>query len=241
MESVGGAGRSGDRRRQRHRRRAGPPVRGRGRPGGGQRHRRRGGGRGGRLVRRRPPCPATRPARTGVAALVGAARDVLGEIDLFCANAGIGRAAARRPPRRTGTPRGRSTSWRTSGPRGCCSGPWLERGRGHLICTVSAAGLLTMLGLGAVLGDQARRAGASPSGWRPPTRTAASPCRRSARRGCAPRCWTAAGPAGRGAARRDPRSRPEEVADAVIEGIADGRFLILPHPEVAGHVRGPGR
>jgi hypothetical protein len=26
---------------------------------------------------------------------------------------------------------------------------------------------------------------------------------------------------------------PEEVADAVIEGIADGRFLILPHPEVA--------
>jgi short-subunit dehydrogenase len=27
--------------------------------------------------------------------------------------------------------------------------------------------------------------------------------------------------------------QPEAVADAVIEGIADGRFLILPHPEVA--------
>jgi hypothetical protein len=26
---------------------------------------------------------------------------------------------------------------------------------------------------------------------------------------------------------------PDEVADAVIEGIADGRFLILPHPEVS--------
>ena len=26
---------------------------------------------------------------------------------------------------------------------------------------------------------------------------------------------------------------PEAVADAVMAGIADGRFLILPHPEVA--------
>jgi hypothetical protein len=38
---------------------------------------------------------------------------------------------------------------------------------------------------------------------------------------------------------------PEAVADAVIEGIADGRFLILPHPEVAGMYAGraadPGR
>ena len=28
---------------------------------------------------------------------------------------------------------------------------------------------------------------------------------------------------------------PEAVADAVWEGMADGRFLILPHPEVAGY------
>jgi hypothetical protein len=28
---------------------------------------------------------------------------------------------------------------------------------------------------------------------------------------------------------------PEEVADAVIEGLRDERFLILPHPEVATH------
>jgi NAD(P)-dependent dehydrogenase (short-subunit alcohol dehydrogenase family) len=26
---------------------------------------------------------------------------------------------------------------------------------------------------------------------------------------------------------------PEQVADAVVDGLADGRFLILPHPEVA--------
>ena len=29
------------------------------------------------------------------------------------------------------------------------------------------------------------------------------------------------------------RDQPEEVADTVTEAIADGRFLILPHPEVA--------
>ena len=43
----------------------------------------------------------------GVAALVSAARAELGEIDLYCANAGIARAAAPRPRRRTGRPRGR--------------------------------------------------------------------------------------------------------------------------------------
>jgi hypothetical protein len=26
---------------------------------------------------------------------------------------------------------------------------------------------------------------------------------------------------------------PEDVADAVVDALADGRFLILPHPEVA--------
>jgi hypothetical protein len=30
---------------------------------------------------------------------------------------------------------------------------------------------------------------------------------------------------------------PEQVADAVVAGLADERFLILPHPEVAGYAR----
>jgi hypothetical protein len=30
---------------------------------------------------------------------------------------------------------------------------------------------------------------------------------------------------------------PEEVAEIVVEGLADERFLILPHPEVAEYFR----
>jgi hypothetical protein len=30
---------------------------------------------------------------------------------------------------------------------------------------------------------------------------------------------------------------PEDVAEAVVAGLADERFLILPHPEVAEYVR----
>jgi NAD(P)-dependent dehydrogenase (short-subunit alcohol dehydrogenase family) len=42
----------------------------------------------------------------------------------------------------------------------------------------------------------------------------------------------AAGPAGQ-ALLAESAVTPEAVAAVVIEGIADGRFLILPHPEVA--------
>jgi len=34
---------------------------------------------------------------------------------------------------------------------------------------------------------------------------------------------------------QDAAIEPEQVADALLEGMATGRFLILPHPEVAGY------
>ena len=37
------------------------------------------------------------------------------------------------------------------------------------------------------------------------------------------------------AARRRTSISPEQAADAVVAGLADGGFLILPHPEVAGY------
>ena len=35
----------------------------------------------------------------------------------------------------------------------------------------------------------------------------------------------------------DSAIEPEQVADDVVKGLADERFLILPHPEVAEYVR----
>ena len=92
------------------------------------------------------PVPGDAASEEGVAALIGAARAELGEIDLYCANAGIVRG---------GGPETAEPDWDASWQVNVMAhvraarlllGPWLERGSGHLICTVSAAGLLTMPG-----------------------------------------------------------------------------------------------
>ncbi|HEX9032669.1 MAG TPA: SDR family oxidoreductase, partial [Streptosporangiaceae bacterium] len=90
--------------------------------------------------------PGDAAAEEGVAALIGSARAQLGEIDLFCANAGIARV---------GGPEASEADWADSWDVNVMSHVravrlllprWLERGSGHLICTVSAAGLLSTPG-----------------------------------------------------------------------------------------------
>ena len=46
-----------------------------------------------------------------------------------------------------------------------------------------------------------------------------------------------AGVEGGGVAGVDGMLTPEQVAEAVVEGLADERFLILPHPEVIDYFR----
>ncbi|WP_412542543.1 SDR family oxidoreductase [Longispora sp. K20-0274] len=169
----------------------------------------------------------------GAAALVGAAIGHLGAVDLFCANAGVGTA---------GGPEAPDADWELAwqvnvmahvrAARALLPG-WLERGRGHFLATVSAAGLLTMLGsapysvtkhgalafaewLSATYADRGITVQAlCPQGVRTPM-------------------LEASGRAGR-LMLDDTALSPERVADAVVGALADGRFLILPHPEVAGY------
>ena len=175
--------------------------------------------------------PGDAASEDGVAALIAAARAELGEIDLYCANAGIARPGGAE----AGEPDW-DASWQVNvmahvRAARLLTGPWLERGSGHLICTVSAAGLLTMLGSAPY--SVTKHAALAFAEWMSVTYahrgiTVQALCPQGVRTPL----YESSGPIGH--ALMDASAiTPDEVAGAVVEGIADGRFLILPHPEVA--------
>ena len=175
--------------------------------------------------------PGDAASADGVAALIARATEVLGEIDIYCANAGIVR---------TGGPEAPNSDWDASWQVNVMAhvraarlliGPWLERGSGHLICTVSAAGLLTMPGTASY--SVTKHAALSFAEWMAVTYahrglTVQVICPLGVRTGMLDGTDPAAE-----VVLGDAIIQPEAVADAVLKGIADGRFLILPHPQVA--------
>ena len=182
--------------------------------------------------------PGDAATEDGVAALIAAARAELGEIDLYCANAGIARG---------GGPAAAEADWADSWQVNVMAhvraarlltGPWTERGSGHLICTVSAAGLLSMVGSAPY--SVTKHAALAFAEWMALTYahrgiTVQAICPLGVRTGMLP------GTDADAAAEKilaDTVIQPEAVADAVIEAMADGRFLILPHPDVAGMYAG---
>jgi len=182
------------------------------------------------------PVPGDAASEEGVAALIGAARAELGEIDLYCANAGIVRG---------GGPETADPDWDASWQVNVMAhvraarlllGPWLERGSGHLICTVSAAGLLTMPGTAPY--SVTKHAALAFAEWLAVTHahrglTVQAICPMGVRTPM----FEASGPLA-DKLLGDSVIMPEAVADVVMEAIADARFLILPHPEVAGMYAG---
>ena len=175
--------------------------------------------------------PGDAASERGVARLIGTAQEVLGAIDLYCANAGVARGGdqdAAEPDW--------DISWQVNvmahvRAARLLTGPWLERGSGHLICTVSAAGLLTMLGSAPY--SVTKHAALAFAEWMAATyQHRGIVVQAICPQGVRTPLLDAAGAVG-AAILGGSAITPEAVADAVIEGIADGRFLILPHPEVA--------
>ena len=177
--------------------------------------------------------PADVSTEEGVLALVAAAGEYLGEIDVYCSNAGIAAGAAV-----DGTDETWQRSWEVNvmahvrAARQLLPG-WLGRRSGRMVITASAAGLLTMLGTAPY--SVTKHAAVGYAEWLAVT---------YGHRGLQVHCVCPQGVrtnmlAGSGRAGdvvlQQGAIEPEAVADAVWEGMADGRFLILPHPEVAGY------
>ncbi len=163
--------------------------------------------------------------------LIDQTEDEFGPVDLFCANAGIGFPGDEQTPTEQW-----DLMWQVNlmshvhAARRLIPG-WLARGQGYFLTTASAAGLLTNLKaaqysvtkhaavafaewLAITYGDQGVKVSClCPMGVRTPLFEASEEIRTLL----------------------DPDSiEPAEVAEAVVRGLADEKFLILPHPEVAG-------
>ena len=162
-----------------------------------------------------------------IQALIAAAEDKYGPIDIFFSNAGLSRKG-----QETASDADWDVSWRVHvmshvfAARALLPG-MLERGSGYLLNTASAAGLLASLNsmpygvtknaavalaehLAIQYGDRGIRVSVL--------------CPQSVQTG-----MTMAGPS---AARVDGVMQPPEVARLVIEAMAEERFMILSHPQV---------
>ncbi|MFE3087089.1 SDR family oxidoreductase [Streptomyces albidoflavus] len=166
--------------------------------------------------------------------VVDAARDALGRtVDTWCANAGL---------TSPGTEEADEEIWAAAwdvnvmahvrAARALLPG-WLERGHGRFVSTVSAAGLLTMIG--AAPYSVSKHGAYAFAEWLSLTyRHRGLKVHAICPQGVRTDMLTAAGSAG-DLVLAPTAIDPEDVADALLAGIAEDRFLILPHPEVAGY------
>ena len=168
-------------------------------------------------------------------ALVAAAQEAFGPVDLFCANAGV--AIGEGFGDADELARSMAINWgaHVHAAQALLPG-WLDRGRGYLLVTASAAGLLSQIGsmpyavskhaavafaewLSITYGD--RGIGVSclcPMGVRTPL-------------------FEGGGSASDAVAAAGAILDPDDVAGIVVDGLRAERFLILPHPEVAEFAR----
>jgi NAD(P)-dependent dehydrogenase (short-subunit alcohol dehydrogenase family) len=166
----------------------------------------------------------------GVAGLIEAATAFLGEIDIYCSNAGtVAGSGPETPDDQWQRAWEVNTLSHVRAARALLPG-WLERGQGTFVVTASAAGLLTMLG--AAPYSVTKHAAVGLAEWLAAT---------YAHRGLTVHCVCPQGVrtqmlAGSGRAGdvvlADAAIEPEQVADALAAAMSEGRFLVLPHPEV---------
>jgi NAD(P)-dependent dehydrogenase (short-subunit alcohol dehydrogenase family) len=177
--------------------------------------------------------PGDAASEAGVGALVRAARERFGEIDVFCANAGVAPAGGPET-----LEEGWDLAWNVNVMAHVRAArevvpAWLERGGGRFIATVSAAGLLTMLGSAPYA--VTKHAALAFAEWLAATyRHKGVRVHALCPQGVRTRMLDGTGAAG-DVLLTPTAIEPAEAARAVLEAVAEERFLILPHAEVAGY------
>jgi len=178
--------------------------------------------------------------------LIAGAERAFGPVDMFCANAGVGHGTGLDTP---------DDVWEQAfdvnvrahvlAARRLVPG-WLERGEGYFLSTASAAGLLTQIGSAPY--SVTKHAAVAFSEW-----LAVTFGRRGIRVSCLCPMGVNTNMLNAGLDMADKEGvgarvvaaagevlEPEDVAQAVVEGLRDERFLILPHPEVLEFFRRKG-
>jgi NAD(P)-dependent dehydrogenase (short-subunit alcohol dehydrogenase family) len=192
------------------------------------------------------PTDVTREA--DINAVVERTEETFGPIDLFCSNAGIAIGGGAEVP---------DESWEriwhvnvmahVYAARAVLPG-MIARGEGYLLNTASAAGLLT--NLGAAPYSVTKHAAVGLAEWLAITHGPAGIkvsclCPQGVRTAMllggldpsAPEGGDQAFPAGQVVLASGEMLEPDDVADAVVEGLREETFLILPHPEVGEYFR----
>lgn len=174
--------------------------------------------------------PGDAASEAGVAALVEQARAHLGEIDVWCANAGIDRGQglyATEDEWAAGFDVNVLAHVRAA--RLLVPG-WIERGEGRFVVTASAAGLLTMLG--SPVYSVTKHGAVAFAEWLSATyRHRGVQVHAICPQGVKTRMLDQAGPL-TGLLSHDTALEPDDVAEALWGAMREDRFLVLPHPEV---------
>jgi len=188
------------------------------------------------------PCDVS--VEADVAALIDAARLSFDRIDLFCANAGIASGGRPDGPGAGIGPEAPDEDWERMWRVNVVSHIYaaralvplmLDQGGGYILVTASAAGLLTMLGNAPY--SVTKHAAVALAEW-----LAITYGDRGLRVSCL--CPQLVRTEMLAAAMATVEQKglaqlgildPEDVAEVVVEGLREERFLILPHPEVANY------
>ncbi|MFF8615493.1 SDR family oxidoreductase [Streptomyces sp. NPDC015350] len=168
--------------------------------------------------------------------IVDEARDALdGTIDVYCANAGLAS-----PGDVLADEEVWAAAWDVNvmahvrAARALLPA-WLERGSGRFVSTASAAGLLTMIG--AAPYSVTKHGAVAFAEWLSLTyRHRGVKVHAICPQGVRTDMLAAAGSAGE-LVLAPGAIEPAAVADALFDAMAEDRFLVLPHPEVAGYYR----